>query len=63
MGGPQFIASSYRAYAVDGSGDGRVDLWSDWADIVGSVANYLSAHGWQPGNRIVTPVVRLSTGP
>lgn len=56
MGGPQFIASSYRAYAVDASGDGRVDLWSDWIDIVGSVANYFAAHGWQEGGRIVTPI-------
>ncbi len=46
MGGPQFISSSYRAYAVDGSGDGRVDLWDSWPDIISSVANYFAAHGW-----------------
>jgi membrane-bound lytic murein transglycosylase B len=55
MGGPQFISSSYRAYAVDGSGDGRVDLWESWADIISSVANYFTAHGWERGGPVVTP--------
>jgi len=56
MGGPQFISSSYRAYAVDASGDGRVDLWTDWADIMGSVANYFTAHDWQRDGRIATRI-------
>ena len=47
MGAPQFISSSYRAYAVDGDGDGRVDLWNSWPDVVSSVANYFSVHGWE----------------
>lgn len=55
MGGPQFISSSYRAYAVDGSGDGRVDLWESWPDIISSVANYFTAHGWERGGPVVTP--------
>ncbi len=56
MGGPQFISSSYRAYAVDTSGDGRVDLWTDWADIIGSVANYFTAHDWQRGGKIASRI-------
>lgn len=56
MGGPQFISSSYRAYAVDGNGDGHVDLWTDWADIVASVANYFAVHGWQRDGKIVTEI-------
>lgn len=52
MGGPQFISSSYRAYAVDASGDGQVNLWTDWTDIIGSVANYFAEHGWRPGGLI-----------
>ena len=58
MGAAQFISSSYRRYAVDASGDGRVDLWGDWRDVIGSVANYLHSFGWQPGG----PVAARLTG-
>ncbi|HEU4619376.1 MAG TPA: lytic murein transglycosylase B [Gammaproteobacteria bacterium] len=47
MGAGQFIPSSFRAYAVDADGDGRRDVWHDWDDILGSVANYFEVHGWQ----------------
>jgi membrane-bound lytic murein transglycosylase B len=57
MGLPQFIPSSYRAYAVDGDGDGRVDLWESKEDILASVANYFRAHGWRPGAPVVAPAV------
>ena len=53
MGAPQFIPSSYRAFAIDGDGDGRVDLWRSWPDIIASVAHYFSAHGWQTGEPVV----------
>lgn len=46
MGQPQFIPTSYLAYAVDEDGDGRRDIWSSEADIFGSIANYLAKHGW-----------------
>ena len=46
MGLPQFIPSSYRHYAVDGDGDGRIDLWNSKPDIFASVANYFIDHGW-----------------
>lgn len=49
MGIPQFMPSSLRRYAVDFDGDGRIDLWQDPADSIGSVAQYLHAFGWQPG--------------
>lgn len=50
FGLPQFIPSSYRAYAVDGDGDGKVDLFS-FPDAIASVANYLSRHRWEKDNR------------
>jgi membrane-bound lytic murein transglycosylase B len=52
MGVPQFISSSYRSYAVDFDGDGRRNLISSPADAIGSVANYLKRHGWQPDGTI-----------
>lgn len=56
MGSPQFIPSSYRAYAVDGNADGRVDLWTQWEDVFASVANYFTRHGWQPGGPVAARV-------
>jgi len=56
MGKPQFIPSSFRAYAVDFDGDGRKDIWNNDADAIGSVANYFARHGWQPGQGIVDPI-------
>jgi len=48
FGMPQFIPSSYWGYAVDGSGDGRADLYNV-ADAVFSVGNYLKSFGWKDG--------------
>ena len=47
MGRPQFMPSSFRAYAVDATGDGKRDIWDNWADVAGSIANYFVVHGWQ----------------
>ncbi len=53
MGAPQFMPSSFRAYAVDSSNDGRRDIWTDWQDVIGSVANYFVEHGWKQDNPVV----------
>lgn len=55
MGLPQFIASSYRAYAVDFDADGTINIWDDVDDAIGSVGNYLSVHGWQRGQPVALP--------
>jgi len=49
---PQFIPSSYRAYAVDFDGDGRRNLWESKADVIGSVGNYLERHDWKAGEPV-----------
>ncbi|WP_217351384.1 lytic murein transglycosylase B [Aquisalimonas sp. 2447] len=55
MGIPQFISSSYRHYAVDGSGDGRRDLMNSVPDALASVANYFTEHRWREGEPVVAP--------
>ena len=50
MGHTQFIPTSYEAYAVDFTGDGRRDIWSDDpSDALASTAAYVSRFGWRKG--------------
>ncbi len=50
MGHTQFIPTSYLAYAVDFTGDGRRDIWSDDpSDALASAAAYLQRSGWTRG--------------
>jgi membrane-bound lytic murein transglycosylase B len=55
MGLGQFMPSSFREYAVDFDGDGHRDIWTNPTDAIGSIANYLRRHGWQPGETMVHP--------
>lgn len=50
MGHTQFMPSSFLSHAVDYTGDGRRDIWSDDpTDALASTASYLRQNGWQPG--------------
>ncbi len=51
MGHTQFMPSAYLKYALDGDGDGKVDLWHSVPDALTSAANFLHHLGWQPGYR------------
>jgi membrane-bound lytic murein transglycosylase B len=55
IGIPQFMPTSYRKWAVDYDGDGAIDLRASAADAVGSVANFLRAHGWRRGEQVQLP--------
>jgi len=61
MGNMQFMPSTFRAYAVDGDGDGRIDVWQSLPDALYSAANYLRQAGWR-ANEPVALEVRLPEG-
>jgi membrane-bound lytic murein transglycosylase B len=56
MGPFQFMPSSYRNFAVDADGDGRINLWGSVPDALASAANYLSKSGWQDDQTWGRPV-------
>lgn len=50
MGHTQFIPTSYEAYAVDITGDGRRDIWADDpSDALASTAAYFRRFNWRKG--------------
>lgn len=51
VGPAQFMPDSIRRYGVDMNGDGKVNMWNDYREIIPSVAHYLREKGWQPGER------------
>ena len=56
IGWPQFMPGSIRRYAVDFDGDGKIDLRNSAVDAIGSIASFLSQHGWQRDQPLVFPV-------
>ena len=56
MGYGQFMPDSYRKYAVDFDSDGVRDILTNPVDAIGSIAAYLSRHGWRRGEAITIRV-------
>lgn len=56
MGQPQFMPSSYLAYAQDFDGDGKRDIWTSQADVFASIAFYLKERGWSADQTWGRPV-------
>ncbi len=57
MGQCQFMPSTFSNYAVDGDGDGRIDIWNSLPDVLASAAHYLSESGWKGDERWGSEVV------
>ncbi len=51
FGMSQFLPSSFVRWAVDGNGDGEINLF-EIEDAVHSVANYLKTNGWGESNKM-----------
>jgi membrane-bound lytic murein transglycosylase B len=63
MGAGQFMPSSYRRYAVDGSDDDKRNLFADWDDIIASVANYFKVNGWVADGPVLSDAVLQPDAP
>lgn len=64
IGYGQFMPSSYRDYAVDFDGDGRIDLLNNVADAIGSVAHYFQKKGgWKANESVVFKLNTLNLSP
>ena len=51
MGQCQFMPSTFMNYAVDGDGDGKINIWTSLPDVFASAAHYLSSLGWKHDER------------
>ena len=49
FGQTQFVPTTFLAQAVDGDGDGKIDLWLDAADALASTAHVIAGSGWVNG--------------
>lgn len=58
MGLGQFMPTSIAKWARDYDGDGRIDLWNSYPDIVASIANYFVEHGWERDAPVTVRAVR-----
>ena len=46
FGQTQFMPSTFLAHAIDGDGNGHIDLWTSPADALASTASMLDEAGW-----------------
>lgn len=60
IGQPQFMPSSFRHYAVSYSGNQKIDLSHNEADIIASIANYYKQKGWETNQPIAMPASLMS---
>lgn len=49
MGQTQFMPTNVVDYAIDFSGDGKLDIWNSVPDVLGSTGNYLNKQKWKFG--------------
>lgn len=61
VGWPQFMPGSIRRYAVDYDGDGKIDLRNSPSDSIGSVASFLSQHGWNKNAPLIFPITEIAS--
>lgn len=61
MGLPQFMPSSFRNYAADYEMDRQKNIWTNPADAIASVGNYLQKYGWMAGQGIAYQVSATGT--
>jgi membrane-bound lytic murein transglycosylase B len=57
FGQTQFVPTTFLNQAVDGDGDGKIDLWNSVADALASTANVISSAGWKSGKPWGTEIV------
>lgn len=62
VGLPQFMPGNILKYGVDFDGDGHIDLRGSTADAIGSVANFLVQHGWNPADK-APAVLQVAVSP
>ena len=55
-GYPQFMPTNVLRLAVDGDGDGTINIWSNEPDGLASIAAYLRDAGWKPDVHWGVPV-------
>ena len=61
VGMPQFMPSNILKFGREFSGDGRINIFKSGADSIGSIANYLSKHGWVRGEPLAVKVSTRGT--